>query len=192
MLLFLALICTIAWLSYPRSPSPMSTTTSDLAGWYARATPTDAFEPTRDALALAVLHSTPAAPDGLTLALFAPDRAIDAHGRTLRLPAADFAALVALAQRTLALPRPFQWRVAARASSAPIDNVAVGPAGVHYGVYNGNTGATELAPAVGGRTHLPEEIAELLARAREAAPAGWPRAVPELAHRVRALIDDPR
>lgn len=165
---------------------------TDCAGWRARATPLDApFEPTRDALAFVVLQSSMITPSGFTLALCAPDIAIDAHGRVLRLAAADYAGLVALAHSILALPRPFQWRVTSSVSCRAINEIVLpGPTeDVTHSVYNWNTGTRELERKIEDRTELPDEIQTLLALAHETVgDERPPRAVPDIGRRIRALI----
>ena len=94
------------------------TTTPTSAGWHARvlsSPPLTDFVPTRDLLQFTLLRSTPAQPEGLTLALFAPDIAIDAAGRVHHIQASDFATLTTLSTRILDLPNTGSfmntWRI---------------------------------------------------------------------------------
>ncbi|KAF7323889.1 hypothetical protein MKEN_00610300 [Mycena kentingensis (nom. inval.)] len=118
-------------LSWP----PMSST-QELAGWYSRTTAhpdPDSFTPTREALTLLVLRSTPVEPEGFTLALFdsSPDKiAVDAMGRVRTVPESDYTGILALAQRVAAeLPTPdtFRktWRVQQMATSQPIERLFI-------------------------------------------------------------------
>lgn len=77
-------------------PDFLSTATMSSQGWHARASPHPAgpsYEPSRSDLLLVLKHSAPANPEGFSLALLAPDVAINALGQVLTVPADDFATL---------------------------------------------------------------------------------------------------
>ena len=148
-------------------------------GWYSRTSPLPAgtsCEPSRSNLLLVLKRSTPVAPNGFSLALLAPDVAIDALGRVLHVEPADHDGIVALARATLKLPDTNApdnlWRVAHRATGRPIERVRVaeeaqGPLR-HTSVYGFAKSHRALAEPVGEHTVLPDALFELLGLAEEA------------------------
>jgi len=165
---------------YYREPSIISHCTSYLpfmstssqhsaAGWHARSPlhPSgDSFVPTREALALACLYSTPVQPSGLAAALFKPDIAVDAQGRVLQLSQADFAAIKELGASSVADNIPAaggfrnQWRIKHARTSQPISwlRVVDGGAIKDVSVYGYNKQKLELDPEVDGLATLPEVL----------------------------------
>ncbi|KAH7100765.1 hypothetical protein BKA62DRAFT_705566, partial [Auriculariales sp. MPI-PUGE-AT-0066] len=129
-------------------PSPPSSKqmATPATGWHQRATAGTLFEPTAEALQFSVVQSTPVNPEGFTLALFAPDRAIDAQGRALTLDKADFDTLVSAASDVATLPPTFQWRVASPITSRPLDYIttAIGGEQKTTTVYNWNQNTRAL------------------------------------------------
>lgn len=158
--------------SYDTSAAP-----SEFAGWRARATalPDPAsFKMTSDKLAFAALFNAPVDQEGFTLALFAPDVAVDANGALLRLEADDFNGLAALARAADALPDTGafrnQWRVRQPITSRPIDRILVkSESGVREtSVYGWAKGSTQLDKPVGTTDTLPRPLYELVELVREA------------------------
>ncbi|KAI0341737.1 hypothetical protein BDW22DRAFT_269156 [Trametopsis cervina] len=158
----------------------MSNETPTLEGWHARAQPhpdPSSFTPDRAQLAFAVLRNAAANPEGFTLALFAPDIAIDASGQVLVAQSADFTGLVSLAKQTVDLPPTGSsmnaWRIAQPRTSQPIERLFVpGPDGqlVQTSVQGYEKGKTELSKPVGDTDQLPpllEELFGLIGEARD-------------------------
>ncbi|VDB87099.1 unnamed protein product [Peniophora sp. CBMAI 1063] len=152
------------------------------SGWHSRASPHPAgpsYEPSRSDLLLVLKRSTRVEPDGFSLALLAPDVAVDALGRVLTVPSDDFAALQALASNvadTNKVPDTGsfgnQWRIKQRRTDWPIDSfrVARGPdeAPREVGVYGFDGEQRELNAPVGDITELPNDLHELLKLTLEA------------------------
>jgi len=148
----------------------MSTSTQhSAAGWHARSPlhpSSDSFTPTREALALGCLYSTPVQPSGLAAALFKPDIAVDAQGRVLQLSPSDFAALEELGRGAVADGVPVaggfrnQWRIKHPRTSQPISwlRVAEGGAFKDVSVYGYSKANLVLDPAVDGLSRLPEVL----------------------------------
>ncbi|EJD36929.1 hypothetical protein AURDEDRAFT_116972 [Auricularia subglabra TFB-10046 SS5] len=128
------------------------------AGWHSRATliPADSVQPSKEDFALAVVCSAMGRPFHLLLALFAPDRAIDARGRALQLDPADYAAFLALmpAEST-------HWRVHSAVTCRPGYSIITPTS--ESGVYNWNLRSRELD----GGGELPEHVWTLIKEAHE-------------------------
>jgi len=145
-------------------------------GWHERATTGALFEPTKESFVFAVKHSTPVDPNGLTVAFFAPKRAVDADGRALTLEQADFDALVSGASAVAALPRTCQWRVASEVTCRPINYIKFKDEKTQQtvDVYNWNERTRALEEQTEGYTELPDPIQNLLKLAHEAAHGAIP------------------
>jgi len=161
-------------------------------GWRERATTGEQFKPTAESLEFAVRHATPVDPDGFTVALFKPNRAVDAQGRALTLEQADFDALVSVASAVAALPQTFQWRVYSDRTSRPIDYITLkdGDAQRSVGVYNWNEQTRTLEQSTEGFTDLPDPIQNILKLASEAAQDGRPErgSDPGLVREVKDIL----
>ena len=102
-----------------------------LKGWHARSTPHDFphdYSPTRDALKFILLYNAPVEQEGFTVALFAPNIAIDAVGSVRFLSSGDFTGLVNMAERVrIEAPETgtFRntWVLDHKRTSQPIDRV---------------------------------------------------------------------
>jgi len=147
----------------------MSTPPHSAIGWHARSPPHpsgDSFIPTREALAVACLHSTPVRPNGVAAALFKPDFAVDGQGRVLQLSPADFAAIEAIGANSVADGVPVaggfrnQWRIRHGPTSQPIWwlRVADGEAIKDVSVYGYDKVTLELDPPVDGITQFPDVL----------------------------------
>ena len=100
--LLFAAFFTLSTIPLPRIESHFYPATMSSQGWYSRTSPHPAgasYEPSRSDLLLVLQRSTRVAPDGFSLALIAPDVAVDALGRVLTVPSDDFAALRTLASQ---------------------------------------------------------------------------------------------
>lgn len=169
------------------------------SGWHSRAQPfTGTFEPTRDALVLASIHSTPVNPEGFTLALFTPNIAVDARGAALTLEQADFDALKSLSNRAVdpaEVPSPGtfrnQWAIAHPITSRPIDRLLVknseGFAEVSVSGYE--QGKTTLRAPVGEITELPAVLYDVFGLILEAREDGPGEANADLVGKVKELLD---
>ncbi|GJE87188.1 hypothetical protein PsYK624_032710 [Phanerochaete sordida] len=143
--------------------------TSQFAGWHSRSHPDQrAFNPTRDELVFAVLRSTPAEPDGFTLALFTPNIAVDSMGRVLVLGQETFDGVASLAKQTLELPETgtFRntWRIKQPRTSQPIERLLVPSSSGELRqicVQGYEKDKRELSAPVGDITELPEVLWEL-------------------------------
>jgi hypothetical protein len=173
---------------------------SEHAGWHARATPmTEPFEPSRDTLVLASIHSTPVNPEDFTLGLFTPNIAIDSRGALLQVEASDFEALSSLANAAVnpsEVPESGsfrnQWAISHPITSRPIDRLLV-PKDADFAevqVSGFEKGNTQLKRPVDGLTELPGILYEefgLVLEAREEGP-GEPNAA--LVEKVKALLGE--
>jgi len=113
------------------------TWSSPYSGWRTRAGKypnSQSYIPHRGDLKLAVIRNAPADSEGFTLALFsnpagAERVAVDASGGVFVLTAHDFDGILGLAQRTLSLPKPNNfretWVVKHERTSQPIDRILV-------------------------------------------------------------------
>ncbi|KAJ6590540.1 hypothetical protein DFH09DRAFT_1074156 [Mycena vulgaris] len=142
------------------------TWTSRYEDWYSRteAHPSPAsFTPTLASLSLAVLRNTPVEPEGFTLALFdagGEKVAVDAMGRVLLVPDADYTPIVDLARRmALELPETgtFRntWVLKHAATSQPIDRLLV--------VVDGGLKETSVQGFVKGKTELKTPVEDIAA-----------------------------
>lgn len=154
-------------------------TTPPTAGWHARAQSSPSltdFSPNRDTLQFALLRSSPAEPEGFTLALFSPDIAVDATGRVYHIQASDFTTLTTLSSRTLDLPQTESfmntWRIKRPTTSQPIQRLYVANSEgkmVVTSVYGFPGGEPRtLATPVAEYTELPSGLTEFLSLALEA------------------------
>jgi hypothetical protein len=137
--------------------------THDASGWHARSEEyTGEFAPTKETLVLTTLLNTRVEPEGFTLALIRPNIAVDARGKVLNVPQADFDAIASLATAAVtALPRPEtfrgQWRIQHDRTGYDIDRLLVtGHEEISIYGFDGTTLA--LAEPVAGRTELPEQL----------------------------------
>ncbi|THH21153.1 hypothetical protein EW146_g366 [Bondarzewia mesenterica] len=139
-------------------------------GWHARAQAHpdgSTYEPARSDLIFVLQRKTKVEPEGFTLALFAPDIAVDAMGKVLKLSSEDWNALEALAGRAKDKQRVpetgsfgNQWRIQQRRTDLPIDqfHFAQGASDPLYvvGVYGYDGETRTLSKPVGEITELPE------------------------------------
>lgn len=160
------------------APNVTPPESAPLTGWYARAQPLlSEFKPTREHLVFSVTHSTMAR-SSMTLALFAPNIAIDAIGDVLCLQESDFAGLVALAKKVMQLtkskPSGNQWRIEHTTTCWPIDylDIFTTEASVErmsiYGFYDPKGGHLTMKDPVNGITQLPGPIVDMFLLAYEA------------------------
>lgn len=181
---------------------------SEFSAWRARASlhpgSPDNFTPTRDALALIVLDSTPRDPDGFTLAFFEPNIAVDAMGRIIDVKQEDFDGIVSLAKQTVDLPQTGSfmntWRLERETTSMPIERLFVpAPASpiadseglVQTSVYGYAKGVGKLKSSVGGITELPDLLKQLFGLFEEAR-GGYQRGQEDkdVIRKVRDVVGD--
>ncbi|KAG8902920.1 hypothetical protein FRB99_003946 [Tulasnella sp. 403] len=155
-----------------------SNTLSSLTGWHSRVEPaTGPFTPTRDSLAFAELRSTPADPNGFTVAFFSPNIVVDARGVVSTLDTSDWQGIKNLVvEAVTSLPQTGvfrnQWRIAHARTGQPIDWLRVVTSSTEdlgevsaYG-YDGVT--TTLETPVGGYTTLPPVLDQVFGLLQEA------------------------
>ncbi|KDQ16018.1 hypothetical protein BOTBODRAFT_31105 [Botryobasidium botryosum FD-172 SS1] len=151
-------------------------------GWHSRAhwTSPPSFDPDTAQLSFALTRSTPEIPDALTVAFFAPDIAVDAMGRVMRVGRHDMKTLQRFARRAVGLEQGShskpgavrsQWRIQQERTDYPIDRLrVVSDLGVRdVSVYGFEPDATsELEEPVDGLTHLPRAVRNIFGALEEA------------------------
>lgn len=146
-------------------------------GWHLRAKPHPdgaAYEIKKENLVFAMKINAMLDPDGLTVALFKPNLAIDAVGRVFTLSEPDWSALANLAAQAAALPKANPnglWEIRDYVSCLPMDHIYIAtPSGLQVvSVLGYHPRKTLLFPNVGGFTRLPEPLQMLIGYGRE----GW-------------------
>ncbi|CAG7849509.1 SubName: Full=Uncharacterized protein {ECO:0000313/EMBL:CCA74561.1} [Serendipita indica DSM 11827] len=141
-------------------------------GWHARAVQRalvykgPLYEPKKEDLTLTVLFSTPAEPNGFTVALFKPSYAVDANGRILTMTTTEYDVFADLIKKVGALPTVDQWRVKHNTTSWPIDKLII-PGDDEVSVYGWSTETDVLVKPTKGYKRLPPSLNTLIGLARE-------------------------
>lgn len=168
------------------------------------------YIPHRGDLKLAVVRNAPADSEGFTLALFsnpagAERVAVDASGGVFVLAAHDFDGILGLAQRTLSLPKPNNfretWVVKHERTSQPIDRILVAHVDLpsqpledyreeytETSVQGFDERKRELERAIDKIWELPLELWELTGVVLEARASGGEEEDEGLLKRVRSVL----
>ena len=187
--------------SLPASPSAspsynmVSYMNHDASGWHSRSTKyTGKFAPTNDTLILTLLFTTPV--KYFKVAFVKPNIAVDAYGKVLAVPQADFDAITSLTTAAVTLPSVSgHWSIQSDHHWDPNNKVPIPGGGIYRLLVTGHeeisisgrVGKRTLAVPKAGYTELPEPLLKLFGWLFEGA-AGHGQKDEGPIDKVRALL----